>query len=862
MLTLLAGPIVRRVEPRLAAVWVATDTPCLVTLDIFRDSQTATALPQPQFHTSARTVRAGAKMHVALVVADLSDHAQPLLPEVIYSYNLAFVQDDGTAATLQTLGLLTTRTTPPVNLALGYGENLLPSFVLPPRQLKDLTILHGSCRRIGFDAPDAMTYVDDLLAESHNDAVHRPHQFFLTGDQIYADNLPTATQILVTNKANEYMGCTEQVPTYFPHDQTTSASTPLKCDLLNFPAGLRKNVIMHEARMSTSDGSNHLLSFGEFCMMHLLTWSNQLWETPVTQADAFKFDDTATTNPLWALHVHLLGDNPPAITTSPVADAGDATLKNLKVFSTDNVKKILKALASDPKLVKTYNQDLHATKIFVDGLPRVRRALANIATYMIFDDHEITDDWNFSKIWKDRVMSSELGSRILRNGLLAYALFQGWGNDPSQFTDVPDSHGNSTPSPQKQLLDLIPQMFPDASGTPPDAIAKKIDSLLGLTGDPPPPGTVLATWHYRVPGPRHLVLVLDVRTRRTSSGRTAAPQNLSDDAAKEQIPTDTDPMLVNLPAEIDVVLVVSSLVVLGPPVFDALFGPLSYKIFDIKDHRGQTALPATNPDAIESWPNDEPGFERLLNALAPLKRVVMLSGDVHYATSVVMSYWKDRTKPPARFAQLVCSAFKNDFFDKIAWADQVFVIFQKVLQLNDEAARIGWKNFVSDLLSLPAGKKPLPALDSRLKEAPILLPTLGWPDGTNEKKANPPDFAWRLHVVRDQRTDAQRPEAQRAAPLSFDPPAKDMTAMAPDFQVLAVRHAKQLDKMNFTRQMLFNTNLGAIRFERNGNVVTVIHQLYSSHPKALLPDKGEIYLEHRIDLDTPLEMAPFIGTPV
>jgi hypothetical protein len=857
----LAGPIVRRVEPRLASVWVATDSPCLVTLDIFRDLQTAPSLPTPQFSCGARAVRAGAKIYVALVVADLADPAQPLLPEVIYSYNLTFLPDAGGSQTLQSLGLLTDRSTPKPHLALGYGNNVLPSFVLPPRQLKDLNILHGSCRRVGFDAPDAMTYIDDLLAVNHNDAVRRPQQLFLTGDQIYADNLPTAAQIMVTNLANQYMGCTERVPTHYPRNPGAAGSTPRDCDLINFPAGLRKNLVMHDARLSTSDGNNHLLSFGEFCMMHLLTWSNELWvDTLTTQADAFKALPTTTTpTAIWELHFQLLGDNPPADTTSPAAK--DKTLRDLKTFSTENVNKILHYLATDPKQVKAYNREVHATKIFVDGLPRVRRALANIATYMIFDDHEITDDWNFSKIWKDRVMTSPLGSTVLRNGLMAYTLFQGWGNDPNQFTDdVRDPQGNAVPSPQKQLLDLIPQMFPGASGTPPDAVAKKIDSLLGLVGDPPPPNTPLVTWHYRVPGTRHLVLVLDVRTRRTSSGRTAAPENLSAEAVKQQIPTDTDPMLINLPAEIDIVLVISSLVVLGPPIFDSLFGPLAYKIYDIKDHFDQTALPATDPDAIESWPNDEPAFERLLNALAPLKRVVMLSGDVHYASSVVMSYWKDRFKPPARFAQLVCSALKNNFEDKLAWADQAFAIFQKVLQLNDEAARLGWNNFVSDLMSLPAGKKPLPALDARMQQAPILLPTLGWPDGTNEKAANPPDFCWRLHVVRDQRTDSQRPEAQRAASL-FSDPTKDVTATADAFQTVAVRHTKQLDKMNFTRQMLFNTNLGAIRFERNADVVTVIHQLYSSHPKALLPDKGEIYMEHRIDLDTPLEHPPFIGTP-
>ena len=41
-------------------------------------------------------------------------------------------------------------------------------------------------------------------------------------------------------------------------------------------------------------------------------------------------------------------------------------------------------------------------------LPRVRRALANIATYMILDDHEITDDFNLQRRFTDRVYGSPL----------------------------------------------------------------------------------------------------------------------------------------------------------------------------------------------------------------------------------------------------------------------------------------------------------------------------------------------------------------------------------------------------------------------------------------------------------------------
>ena len=67
------------------------------------------------------------------------------------------------------------------------------------------------------------------------------------------------------------------------------------------------------------------------------------------------------------------------------------------------------------------------------ALPAVRRVLANVPTYMIFDDHDVTDDWNLTARWRDRVHASPAGRRIVANALAAYWAFQGWGNDPGQF---------------------------------------------------------------------------------------------------------------------------------------------------------------------------------------------------------------------------------------------------------------------------------------------------------------------------------------------------------------------------------------------------------------------------------------------
>ncbi|HEY6002864.1 MAG TPA: hypothetical protein VIV57_08300 [Anaeromyxobacter sp.] len=69
---------------------------------------------------------------------------------------------------------------------------------------------------------------------------------------------------------------------------------------------------------------------------------------------------------------------------------------------------------------------------FTKAVAAARRVLANHATYMVFDDHEITDDWNLDADW-EKATRNPTAQRIIANGLAAYWAFQGWGNDPDAF---------------------------------------------------------------------------------------------------------------------------------------------------------------------------------------------------------------------------------------------------------------------------------------------------------------------------------------------------------------------------------------------------------------------------------------------
>src|SRR5262249_22032482 len=110
--------------------------------------------------------------------------------------------------------------------------------------------------------------------------------------------------------------------------------------------------------------------------------------------------------------------------------------------------------------------------LFESGLAKVRRVLANVPTYMILDDHEVTDDWNLNLMWYDRVYGTSLGTMTIRNALVAYALFQDWGNDPLKY---------ETLGVRRQLLDRISGLFPAGEPKGPNVTAANdIDALFGF----------------------------------------------------------------------------------------------------------------------------------------------------------------------------------------------------------------------------------------------------------------------------------------------------------------------------------------------------------------------------------------------
>ena len=526
---------------------------------------------------------------------------------------------------------------------------------------------------------------------------------------------------------------------------------------------------------------------------------------------------------------------------------------------------------------------------FRKNLPKVQRALANVATYMIFDDHDVTDDYFLNPIWRRRVLGKRLGRAILGNGMIAYALFQDWGNDPLAFRS----------GAKAELLTHIRDLFPENEPKGPAAAAfTAIEQL--LTHDQrdlnqTPDRRFAETnpklkWHFTIDGPKHRVIALDNRTRRSYAGQNGPPGNVSIDAMVDQIP------LPPLPADREILIVIAPLQVIGPPVLDEIVAPLSYRVFDAggaKDKHDNTdassptglrQMVGTNPDAIEAWAFDAFTFEHLLERLEPYRRVVILSGDVHYSSGTVMSYWKGNATQPARFAQFTSSGFKNVMPPMITFVDPALGLAQQLIRLKLGIERIAWKEVADDLVLFPTGKSIedlKPVMKSRLRTVPVMVPPWGWPDDndpahpfdvaktTRLNPARPPDWRWRVAALLDDREehDDQRPDDTRPASVSLldlEPEVEtklaDPSTVFEGYQSVAARHQHALNRLRNARQILFRANVGRVRFERPADgALNAIHEVittFKNPDDAAAVDPGpEIFLKQVASLG-PVDEEP------
>lgn len=887
---LLAGPVLRRVTATSVSVWVATSQACGVTVEVYGSiamlnrassaERTGTVAATIVGTGSRLTVQAGGALHLAVVTAQIAG----VPPDTICSYNVTLeVQGDavnspGWSGRWDLGGLRLLDLGDPSDDyqgGLGYAEGRLPSFASPPADVKDLRLFHGSCFKMHGEGPSIMPAIDDILSDAlpadDTDAKHRPHMLLLTGDQIYADDLATALSPYLTVIGANLLATAnpETVPVPSVGDVPVTQAS--------FPAGRRQKLIMVTAGMSSDDAPNHLIGFGEWCALYLLSWNGRLDDDRAEGFHGLWPQDLALT----ALEAAQPGANPDLLVVlGPPDPAGAAVESLLTPLFEPEAKHVLADLQEKVPLHRPRVQ-----KSGDDG-DKVRRALANIPVLTICDDHEVTDDWFITSAWRARVLGSTLGRAMIRNALVAYVLFQAWGNTPDAFA--------TAGTPEAQLLELAPRLFPRTGPAPDPGVAEQVDHLLGLD-DPTGTGTaprVTFNYHLDIAGAR--LVVLDTRTHREYGTPNGPPGLLTAAALDAQLP-------ISLTDDVPLLIVVSPAPVLGPRLIEEIVAPLGTRVYDflhsaVRDKVEQDqvlGISSLMPFGdlfldVEQWSARPVAFERFLSRVTRCPQVVILAGDVHYAASFTMNYQRYSVPasqggvPPAdplpksmtsRVVHFTASAIRNAWDPKQTTFIRSISVAEKLEQAGFEGIRMGWNRVTPPVLAGndPAAGEARP-LRARLLREPVILPSVGW---KSQHGIRPPEWAYQVTPVADTRTDDLRFKDLATAGFTqvLGPSVPDAPAPPPDenegqmttswvgsngpYETATALHAANVESGAVTRTLVFANNIGVVTFSQPdpAGPLSVQMEIYfvRAHP-ASDDEKPHHYVVHAADL-TPVPLA-------
>lgn len=443
------------------------------------------------------------------------------------------------------------------------GDELRPKLIYKNRID---SMLHGSCRKPHHASRDSLIRIEQHLKSESLE--QRPALLMMAGDQIYADDV-SGPLLVAIHQVIELLGLnTEELQgalvtdseTLFKHESCYYDRVHLLPDD-DANEAVQKSFYKGKRKpiFTSVNAQNHLITAAEIYAMYLLSWSPVLWQ-----------------------YVDLDKHNIP------------------------------------PQFVNIYNEEKPHIEEFRDDLIAVQRVFSHLPVYMIFDDHDVTDDWNLTRGWEQAAYGNPFSKRIIGNALLGYWLFQGLGNAPQQF----DS-----------LLHQQHQYFTSDG-------MKNQDKLIGILLDWP-------QWHY-VLHTEPKIVVLDTRTHRWRSEESVnQPSGLMDWES-----------LTHLQEELydqNHVIIVSAAPIFGVKIIESI-----QRIFTFFGK-------ALMVDA-ENWMAHKGTAKVILETFLDSRTpdyLTILSGDVHYSFVYDVRLRSFKRKQHTHIVQVTCSGIKNSFPDKL-----------------------------------------------------------------------------------------------------------------------------------------------------------------------------------------------------
>jgi PhoD-like phosphatase len=290
--------------------------------------------------------------------------------------------------------------------------------------------------------------------------------------------------------------------------------------------------------------------------------------------------------------------------------------------------------------------------------PAIRWLLSTVSTMMIFDDHDVHDDWNISEAWIEKARAHHWWNEHIKGALSSYWVYQHLGNLS------PDAHRDDELLAKVKAADDAEQLLED--------FAFRADRT-----------TDGARWSFCRDLGRTRLIVIDSRAGRVLD---EDHRSMLDEAEWEWVHE-------HATGDFDHLLIGTSLPwLLGPgmhyaeawseAVAGGAWGSLAA---DAAEKARQTA-------DMEHWPAFQESFAQLVDLFReigtgergePPASIVALSGDVHHAYLAEVGYPRG-TGMKSNVWQAVCSPYRNPLAKKerdqirIGWS-RGFELFTRTL---------------------------------------------------------------------------------------------------------------------------------------------------------------------------------------
>ncbi|MFE0190572.1 alkaline phosphatase D family protein [Streptomyces sp. NPDC058989] len=267
--------------------------------------------------------------------------------------------------------------------------------------------------------------------------------------------------------------------------------------------------------------------------------------------------------------------------------------------------------------------------------PEVRWLLSTVPSCMIFDDHDVIDDWNTSAAWLSRMRATSWWHERILGGLMSYWVYQHLGNLP----------------PAELAADeLYAQVRAADDGT--DLVR---EFAAGADADP-----AGARWSYRRDFGRVRLVMIDTRATRVLDEGSRAMLDKAEGEWLRQAVLDGR-------GDYDHLLLGSSLPWLLPHLIHAAEGWNAALCAGERGPRWARSSEFLRQRAdLEHWAAFPGSFAALTDLIAEAgsgtnapATVCVLSGDVHHAY-VAEPHWREAgRRPTSRVLQLTCSPVHN-----------------------------------------------------------------------------------------------------------------------------------------------------------------------------------------------------------